>query len=157
MPGHSGNKVPFFSLICDHCAFFAARHPATQKGPVPSRGLSLLEGEISISRRPEPPQLSLQRYFSEVLIELNMVFRLLPRPLTAARIAIEMPAAIRPYSMAVAPRRQRETAQKSFSCLALKSLINSKDDPSPSGSNNRFLSCILGKFEDPLTSECRKW
>jgi hypothetical protein len=32
-----------------------------------------------------------------------MVFRLLPRPLTAARIAIEMPAAIGPYSIAVAP------------------------------------------------------
>jgi hypothetical protein len=34
-------------------------------------------------------------YFSEVFTELNMVFRLLPRPLTAARIAIEMPALYR--------------------------------------------------------------
>lgn len=42
-------------------------------------------------------------YFSELLTELNIVFRLLPRPLTAARIAIEIPAAIRPYSIAVAP------------------------------------------------------
>jgi len=42
-------------------------------------------------------------YFNDVLIELNMVFRLLPRPLTATIIAIEMPAAIRPYSIAVAP------------------------------------------------------
>jgi hypothetical protein len=32
-----------------------------------------------------------------------MVFSLVPRPLTATMIAIEMPAAIRPYSMAVAP------------------------------------------------------
>jgi len=42
-------------------------------------------------------------YFNELLTELNMVLRLLPSPLTAARIAIEMPAAISPYSMAVAP------------------------------------------------------
>jgi hypothetical protein len=41
-------------------------------------------------------------YFSEVLIEVNFALRLVPRPLTAAIIAIEMPAAIRPYSMAVA-------------------------------------------------------
>jgi hypothetical protein len=43
------------------------------------------------------------RYFSEVLIELNLVLRFEPRPLTATMIAIEIPAAIRPYSMAVAP------------------------------------------------------
>jgi len=42
-------------------------------------------------------------YFNEVLIEPNMVFRLLPSPLTAAMIASAIPAAIRPYSMAVAP------------------------------------------------------
>jgi len=42
-------------------------------------------------------------YLSEVLIELNLVFKLLPRPLTTAIIASEMPAAMRPYSIAVAP------------------------------------------------------
>src|SRR5215210_8849159 len=42
-------------------------------------------------------------YFSELLIEVNLLFRLVPRPLTTAMIASEMPAAIRPYSMAVAP------------------------------------------------------
>jgi hypothetical protein len=34
---------------------------------------------------------------------LNVVFNLVPRPFTTAMIATEMPAAIRPYSMAVAP------------------------------------------------------
>jgi hypothetical protein len=43
------------------------------------------------------------RYFSEVLIELNVVFRVEPRPLTAAMIASAIPAAISPYSIAVAP------------------------------------------------------
>src|SRR5262245_41647704 len=42
-------------------------------------------------------------YLSEPLIELNLAFRLVPMPLTTAMIASEMPAAIRPYSIAVAP------------------------------------------------------
>src|SRR6202162_5491163 len=42
-------------------------------------------------------------YFSEELIEVNLAFRLVPRPLTTAMIASEMPAGVRPYSMAVAP------------------------------------------------------
>ncbi|MDB5688061.1 MAG: hypothetical protein JWR77_2650 [Rhizorhabdus sp.] len=42
-------------------------------------------------------------YLSEVLIAVNLVLRLVPNPLTAAMITSEMPAAIRPYSMAVAP------------------------------------------------------
>jgi hypothetical protein len=37
------------------------------------------------------------------LIVLNLLLKLLPRPLTTVMIAIEMPAAMRPYSMAVAP------------------------------------------------------
>jgi hypothetical protein len=42
-------------------------------------------------------------YFSEVLIEVNLSLMLVPRLLTIAMIAREMPAAIRPYSIAVAP------------------------------------------------------
>jgi hypothetical protein len=42
-------------------------------------------------------------YFSELLIETNFALSFVPRPLTATMIAIEIPAAIRPYSMAVAP------------------------------------------------------
>jgi hypothetical protein len=36
-------------------------------------------------------------------MSVNLVFRLVPRPFTIAMIASEMPAAIRPYSIAVAP------------------------------------------------------
>src|SRR5262249_45006214 len=54
--------------------------------------------------RPGPSPFSVTvAYFSELLIEVNLVFRFVPRPLTTAIIASEMPAAIRPYSMAVAP------------------------------------------------------
>jgi hypothetical protein len=42
-------------------------------------------------------------YFSAVDTLLNVVFRLVPSVLTTAMIAMEMPAAINPYSMAVAP------------------------------------------------------
>ena len=42
-------------------------------------------------------------HLSDVLIEVNFVLILLPRPFTIAMIASEMPAAMRPYSIAVAP------------------------------------------------------
>src|SRR5215468_1553455 len=42
-------------------------------------------------------------YLSDVLIDVNLVFRFVPSPLTTAMIVTEIPAAIRPYSMAVAP------------------------------------------------------
>jgi hypothetical protein len=43
------------------------------------------------------------RYFSEVLIDANLVFKWAPMPFTTAMIASEIPAAINPYSIAVAP------------------------------------------------------
>jgi hypothetical protein len=42
-------------------------------------------------------------YFSELLMVSKFVLSLVPRPFTAVMIAIAIPAAIRPYSMAVAP------------------------------------------------------
>jgi hypothetical protein len=42
-------------------------------------------------------------YFSEVLMLTNLPLSSVPRPFTAVMIAIAIPAAIRPYSMAVAP------------------------------------------------------
>lgn len=42
-------------------------------------------------------------YFNELLIEPNLSLRLVPRPLTTAMIANAIPAAISPYSIAVAP------------------------------------------------------
>jgi len=42
-------------------------------------------------------------HFSELLIEVKLLFSVPPIPLTAARITIEIPTAIRQYSIAVAP------------------------------------------------------
>jgi hypothetical protein len=44
-----------------------------------------------------------RRYFNELLIDVNFVLSLVPRPFTTAMIASAIPAAISPYSMAVAP------------------------------------------------------
>lgn len=53
-------------------------------------------------------------YFNEELIEVNLVLSLVPRPLTTAMIARLMPAAIRPYSMAVAPVSSARNARMIF-------------------------------------------
>jgi hypothetical protein len=42
-------------------------------------------------------------YLSELETLLNVALRLVPTVLTATMMATEMPAAIRPYSIAVAP------------------------------------------------------
>ena len=48
-------------------------------------------------------QYQIDTYFIWVVTLLNVLVNLVPRPFTTEIIATEMPAAIRPYSMAVAP------------------------------------------------------
>jgi hypothetical protein len=55
------------------------------------------------SLRDRPVRDGAAGYFNELLIELKLVLSVEPRPLTAAMMAREIPAAIRPYSIAVAP------------------------------------------------------
>src|SRR6516165_7654590 len=59
-------------------------------------------------------------YFSEVLMASNLLLRFVPTPFTTAMIARAIPAAIRPYSMAVAPdssvKNLRKIRCKSASC-----------------------------------------
>ena len=59
---------------------------------------------------------ALTDYFSEELIEVNMVFRLLPRLFTMVIMARAIPAAIRPYSIAVAP----DSSDRNFKKLCFK-------------------------------------
>src|SRR5436309_909679 len=62
----------------------------------------------SVSRMMEhgaPPSLV---HFNAVCTDVNVVLREEPSPVTATMIAIEMPAAIRPYSIAVAPDSFRQ-------------------------------------------------
>jgi hypothetical protein len=54
----------------------------------------------------------LRRYFREVFIEVNFAFKLVPIPLTAARMTMEIPAAMSPYSIAVAPESSAKKFEK---------------------------------------------
>src|SRR4029077_18090058 len=51
------------------------------------------------------------RYFTAAATALNVASRLVPTSLTAVMITTEMSAAIRPYSMAVAPLSSRRNAK----------------------------------------------
>ena len=70
---------------------------------------------LNLRRRDAPQQ---DGYFNEELIELNMVFRLLPSPLTTAMIASAIPAAISPYSIAVAPDSSDMNSKRLYFKLA---------------------------------------
>lgn len=60
-------------------------------------------GGAKVHRVARVPEKETETYFNELLIEVNLSFRFVPRPLTAAMMASEIPAAISPYSIAVAP------------------------------------------------------
>jgi hypothetical protein len=55
-------------------------------------------------------------HFNELLIDVKLVLRLEPRPFTTAIIASAIPAAIKPYSIAVAP----DWSDKKFKKLRFK-------------------------------------
>ena len=65
--------------------------------------LPRVDRRLARARWPDAREVVRGDYFKELLIEVNIPLRLLPRPLTIAMIAKEMPAAIKPYSIAVAP------------------------------------------------------
>jgi hypothetical protein len=58
-----------------------------------------------------------RNYFSELLIEVNLSLRFVPTPLTTAIMASAMPAAISPYSIAVAP----DSSDKKFNKVRFNS------------------------------------
>lgn len=63
-----------------------------------------------------------RNYFRELLTCVNMLLRFVPSPFTATMMAIEMPAAISPYSIAVAPEvsdRNFITMRFNFASLRL--------------------------------------
>jgi hypothetical protein len=64
-------------------------------------------------------------YFRAVLTAVNLVLSAVPTPLTALTIAIAMPAAIRPYSMAVAPVSSAKNLRMVFIERVWKQLLKS--------------------------------
>jgi hypothetical protein len=57
---------------------------------------------INVTACCKAPLIGAVAHFSELLIEVNLVLSFVPNPFTTAIIASAMPAAISPYSMAVA-------------------------------------------------------
>ena len=57
-----------------------------------------------------------RNYFKELLIEVNLSFNVVPRLFTTVMIANAIPAAIRPYSIAVAP----DSSDQNFKTMRFK-------------------------------------
>lgn len=57
-----------------------------------------------------------RNYFKELLIEVNLSFSVVPRLFTTVMIASAIPAAIRPYSIAVAP----DSSDQNFETMRFK-------------------------------------
>jgi hypothetical protein len=71
-------------------------------------------------------------YFSEELIVLKLEINAVPTPLTAAMIAIAIPAAINAYSMAVAADSSRKNAESICfhgSCAPLRHTLGTRGSP----------------------------
>ena len=63
-----------------------------------------------------------RNYFKELLIEPNLSFIVVPRLFTTVMIANAMPAAIRPYSIAVAP----DSSAQNFEIMCFKNRLHFK-------------------------------
>jgi len=96
----------------------AARHPPVHAWRCPNEnpagcnpaGLDLAESQTL------PDKEAARTHFNELLTEVNLSLRLLPKPFTTAIIASAIPAAIRPYSIAVAP----DSSDKKFDKVRFK-------------------------------------
>jgi hypothetical protein len=72
------------------------------------------------------PEKETKPHFNEVLTDVNSVLRAVPTPFTATIIATAIPAAIKPYSIAVAPdwsfRNFKMRRRKRASCVGIQKL-----------------------------------
>jgi hypothetical protein len=82
---------PVGKAVNERRALMWTRRPRQPKKEKTGRGRPILRTPWSAN------------YFNELLTVLKTELKLVPTPLTAAMIAIAIPAAIRAYSMAVAP------------------------------------------------------
>ena len=83
-------------------------------------------------------------YFKELLIEPNLSFKLVPRLFTTVMIASAMPAAIRPYSIAVAP----DSSDQNFKTMLFKTRLRFN-------SKMRWLNPTPGNLRDTTCSQVK--
>ena len=99
-PGAVAGRAPGKSVLAGRCRSpFRTRVVLAIISPPDA----VRRGLASWSLRRSPEKETGGAHFNELLTEVNLSLRLLPKPLTTAIIASEIPAAIRPYSIAVAP------------------------------------------------------
>jgi hypothetical protein len=91
-------------------------------------------------------------YFNEVLIDENLVLSFTPIPFTTAMIASEIPAAINPYSMAVAPdssaRNRRMVVSSTIAAGPIGQTLAA--DGAPTGEGGKALEAAFPRFADDL-------
>src|SRR6516225_6323176 len=79
-----------------------------------------------------------RNYFKELLIEPNLSLIVVPRPLTTVMIASAIPAAMRPYSIAVAP----DSSDQNFITMRFKTRLHFRVCClSPTSGNVRDTTC----------------
>ena len=100
---------------CGHSVKTIPKNDSARQGQFPRRAL------VESSRMEKWPRREMEggNYFKEVLIEVNFSFIVVPRPFTTVMIASAIPAAIRPYSIAVAP----ESSVQNFKIMRFKSRL----------------------------------
>ena len=80
------------------------RSPMARASAVKARQAVVCNGKSRRERRLRSQEARLTvRYLMELEMLLNVAFRLVPSPLTTTMMATAIPAAIKPYSIAVAP------------------------------------------------------
>jgi hypothetical protein len=79
--------------------------------------------QTTLASQPILPLLSNSLYLSAVETLLKVVLRLVPSAKTVAMIAMEMPAAINPYSIAVAPDRLFQNRTRTLRKSGLRLLV----------------------------------
>ena len=112
----------------------ASDHDARLRGRLATDGPSLRSSVAETRKRPgdaipRSPENAGEwpGYFRELLIDENMPLMLLPIPLTIAMIASEIPAAINPYSMAVAPVWSRQNLKAKVFIYPALPLLGAED------------------------------
>ena len=106
-------------MVSDGLMTLPKRAPKTAsptRGQFPQR--AVVENAVYEKSRPRR-EIGGRNYFKELLIEPNLSFIVVPRLFTTVMIASAMPAAIRPYSIAVAP----DSSDQNFETMRFKTRL----------------------------------
>ena len=107
-------------MVSDGLMTLPKRAPKTAsptRGQCPQR--AVVENAVYEKSRPRR-EIGGRNYFKELLTEPNLSFIVVPRLFTTVMIASAIPAAIRPYSIAVAP----DSSDQNFETMRFKTRLH---------------------------------